>query len=99
MSAASVGGDALVRRGIDGAGTALGGGLGLVLFQLARDLAGSALDRLGGLVFSQRVLRGEEVLLEAEVKVASLRAADFRPCPMDPSLYQELHRLLAGPTP
>ena len=47
----------------------------------------------------QRVLRGEEVLLEAEVKVASLRAADFRPCPMDPSLYQELHRLLAGPTP
>ena len=58
-------------------------------------------SRLGraSLVFTQRVLRGEEELLEAEVKVASLRAADFRPCPMDPSLYQELHRLLAGPTP
>ena len=58
-------------------------------------------SRLGraSLVFSQRILRGEEVLLEAEVKVASLRAADFRPCPMDPALYQELHRLQAGPTP
>ena len=58
-------------------------------------------SRLGraSLVFTQRVLRGEEVLLEAEVKVASLRAADFRPCPMDPALYQELHRLQAGPTP
>ena len=58
-------------------------------------------SRLGraSLVFTQRVLRGEEVLLEAEVKVASLRAADFRPCPMDPALYQEIHSLQAGPTP
>ena len=58
-------------------------------------------SRLGraSLVFSQRIVRGEEVLLEAEVKVASLRAADFRPCPMDATLYQELHRLQAGPTP
>ena len=63
--------------------------------------ATAAVTRLGraSLVFTQRVLRGEEVLLEAEVKVASLRAADFRPCPMDPALYQELHRLQAGPTP
>ena len=58
-------------------------------------------SRLGraSLVFTQRVLRGEEVLLEAEVKVASLRAADFRPCPMDAALYHELHGLQAGSTP
>ncbi|ADV26525.1 tol-pal system-associated acyl-CoA thioesterase [Pseudoxanthomonas suwonensis 11-1] len=56
--------------------------------------------RLGraSVVFSQRILRGGEVLLEAEVKVASLRAGDFRPCPMDPALYEELRTLRAGPT-
>ena len=51
------------------------------------------------LVFSQRIVRGEQVLLEAEVKVASLRAADFRPCPMDAALHRELRRLQAGLTP
>ena len=56
--------------------------------------------RLGraSVVFSQRILRGGEVLLEAEVKVASLRAGDFRPCPMEPALYEELRTLQAGPT-
>ncbi|HET6395887.1 MAG TPA: tol-pal system-associated acyl-CoA thioesterase [Pseudoxanthomonas sp.] len=49
-------------------------------------------------VFSQRILRGEETLLAAEVKVASLRAADFRPCPMEDRLYEELKSLQAGPT-
>ena len=55
--------------------------------------------RLGraSVVFSQRITRGEETLLQAEVKVASLRAADFRPGPMDQALYQELQALQAGP--
>ena len=57
--------------------------------------------RLGraSLVFSQRIVRGEQVLVEAEVKVASLRAADFRPCPMDAVLHRELRRLQVGLTP
>lgn len=57
--------------------------------------------RLGraSVVFSQRILREGRTLLEAEVKVASLRAGDFRPCPMAPALYQELQTLLPGPTP
>ena len=61
----------------------------------------AGITRLGraSVVFSQRILRGEELLLAAEVKVASLRAADFRPCPIEDSLYQELHTLQAGPTP
>ena len=55
--------------------------------------------RLGraSVVFSQRITRGEETLLQAEVKVASLRAADFRPASMDQALYQELQALQAGP--
>jgi acyl-CoA thioester hydrolase len=49
-------------------------------------------------VFTQRILRGEELLLAAEVKVASLRAADFRPAPMEESLYEELKSMQAGHT-
>ena len=57
-------------------------------------------SRLGraSLVFSQRIMRGNETLLAAEVKVAALRAADFRPCPIEDSLYRELESLQAGPT-
>lgn len=64
-------------------------------------VATAEVTRLGraSLVFAQRILRGEEALLEAEVKVASLRAADFRPCSMDRKLYQELQRLLGSQTP
>ena len=47
-------------------------------------------------VFTQRILRGEELLLAAEVKVAALRAEDFRPCPVEESLYQELKSLQDG---
>ncbi len=47
-------------------------------------------------VFTQRILRGEELLLAAEVKVAALRAQDFRPCPVEESLYQELKSLQDG---
>jgi tol-pal system-associated acyl-CoA thioesterase len=47
-------------------------------------------------VFAQRILRGGELLLTAEVKVASLRAGDFRPCPMEDRLHEELKSLQAG---
>jgi len=40
-------------------------------------------------VFAQRILRGEEVLLTAEVKVAALSAAGFRPKPLPEALYEE----------
>ncbi len=40
-------------------------------------------------VFAQRILRGEEVLLAAEVKVAALSAAEFRPKPLPDALYEE----------
>lgn len=53
--------------------------------------------RRASLVFAQRILREGQVLLEAEVRVASLRAADFRPCPIDGRLHGELESLLAGP--
>ena len=58
------------------------------------------ISRLGraSVVFTQRILRGEELLLTAQVKVASLRAADFRPCPMEDSLYVELKSLQDGPS-
>ena len=48
-------------------------------------------------VFAQRVVREGQTLLQAEVKVASLRAADFRPCPMDAILLEELQAMQAGP--
>lgn len=38
--------------------------------------------RRASVVFHQAVLRGEERLLEAEVRVAALGAADFRPRPI-----------------
>ena len=40
-------------------------------------------------VFAQRILRGEDVLLTAEVKVAALSAAGFRPKPLPEALYEE----------
>lgn len=40
-------------------------------------------------VFAQRILRGEELLLAAEVKVAALGAAAFRPKPLPDALYEE----------
>lgn len=46
---ARVGRDALVRRRIDRTRTALGGGLGLVVFQTGRDIASAFLDRPRGL--------------------------------------------------
>jgi acyl-CoA thioester hydrolase len=49
--------------------------------------------RRASLVLAQAVRRGGELLLDAEVRLASLGAAGFRPRPIPPALYQELKRL------
>ena len=36
--------------------------------------------RPASLLVAQRIMRGDEVLVEAEVKLAALNASDFRPC-------------------
>ena len=45
------------------------------------------------LVFAQSILRGEQVLLTAEVRVAVLSAASFRPKPAPDALYEEFKAL------
>ena len=45
------------------------------------------------LVFAQSILRGEQVLLNAEVRVAVLSAASFRPKPAPDALYEEFKAL------
>jgi len=58
------------------------------------DLLDVTVERLelGGasMVFHQRLLRGEQVLVDASVRVACLVASSFRPCPIPPSLRQQL---------
>jgi acyl-CoA thioester hydrolase len=49
--------------------------------------------RRASLVLAQAVRRDGELLLEAEVRLAALGAADFRPRPIPPALYDELKRL------
>ena len=44
-------------------------------------------------VFRQSILRGEQVLLTAEVRVAVLSAASFRPKPAPDALYEEFKAL------
>lgn len=46
--------------------------------------------RRASLIFAQTVRRGEEVLIEAEVRVAAVDAAQLRPCPIPPELYAQL---------
>ncbi|MDO5505399.1 MAG: tol-pal system-associated acyl-CoA thioesterase [Pseudoxanthomonas suwonensis] len=46
--------------------------------------------------FYQAIHRGDELLLEAEVKIASLGADDFRPRAIPDALHAQLHGL-AGP--
>ncbi len=45
------------------------------------------------LVFAQSIRRGDELLLTAEVRIAALGAADFRPRGMDDGLYDVLKKL------
>lgn len=46
--------------------------------------------RRASLVVAQRITRGAELLVDAEVRVAALGSADFRPCGMPQGLYDEL---------
>lgn len=46
--------------------------------------------RKASLVFSQAIHRGGALLLDAEVRVAALRASDFRPRPIPRSLQDNL---------
>ncbi|QWP78698.1 tol-pal system-associated acyl-CoA thioesterase [Lysobacter sp. K5869] len=46
--------------------------------------------RRASLIFVQRVMRGEERLIDAEVKIASVDAQQLRPCPIPPALYAQL---------
>ena len=50
--------------------------------------------RHASIVFAQEILRGGEVLLDAEVRCAALEAATFRPRAIPPALHQELNRLV-----
>lgn len=49
--------------------------------------------RRASLVFAQAIHRGGELLLDAEVRVAALSAATFRPRPIPEPLYAELKAL------
>ena len=44
-------------------------------------------------VFAQSVMRGDEALAVAEVRVAALSASGFRPKPLPDALYEELKSL------
>ena len=54
--------------------------------------------RRASLVFAQAIRRGGELLLDAEVRVAALGAATFRPRPIPDALYAELKALELDPT-
>ena len=50
--------------------------------------------RRASLVIAQSIRRGDALLLDAEVRVAALSAATFRPKPIPPPLYDELDSLV-----
>ena len=50
--------------------------------------------RRASLVIAQSIRRGGALLLDAEVRVAALSAASFRPKPIPQSLYDELDSLV-----
>ena len=49
--------------------------------------------RRASAVFAQTVRRGDELLLDATVRVAALDAGGFRPQAIPPALYEQLNRL------
>ena len=49
--------------------------------------------RRASLVIAQQVRRGDELLLDAEVRVAALDASGFRPRGLPEALYNELKPL------
>jgi acyl-CoA thioester hydrolase len=48
-------------------------------------------------VFAQRIMRGEEQLLDAKIRVACIDPALGRPVPMPGDIYQQLKALMAQP--
>jgi len=50
--------------------------------------------RRASLVIAQSIRRGDALLLDAEVRVAALSAATFRPKAIPQSLYDELDSLV-----
>ena len=50
--------------------------------------------RRASLVIAQSIRRGDALLLDAEVRVAALSAASFRPKPIPQPLYDELDSLV-----
>jgi acyl-CoA thioester hydrolase len=53
--------------------------------------------RRASLVIAQTIVRGTELLIDAEVRVAALSAAQFKPRPIPQPLYDALHALVETP--
>lgn len=53
--------------------------------------------RGASLIFGQRIERDGDLLVEARVRIAALRASDFRPRPIPAALLTELKPLLETP--
>jgi len=49
-------------------------------------------------MFIQRIMRGEEQLLDAKIRVACIDPALSRPVPMPHDIYQQLKTLVVGPS-
>ena len=56
----------------------------------------STLDKLGGasLIFGQRVMRGEELLFDAQIVIACIDLAARRPSPIPADVKQQLQALI-----
>lgn len=56
----------------------------------------STLDKLGGasLIFGQRVMRGKEMLFDAQIVIACIDIAARRASPIPPDVKQQLQQLL-----
>ena len=53
--------------------------------------------RRASLVLAQTIVRGTELLIDAEVRIAALSAAKFKPCPIPQPLHDALHALVETP--
>ncbi len=55
--------------------------------------------RRASVVFVQSVLRGDETLLTARVRLAALGAGSFRPRSLPDALFEKMQSLMTQPTP
>ena len=53
--------------------------------------------RGASLVIAQTIVRGTELLIDAEVRIAALSAAQFKPRPIPQPLHDALHALVETP--